>query len=256
MSRLCITEWTKKRRETIGSHTLHLLTVPDDRVTVARRKSAKVLPKHYSSEQRLSQAFDHLGKSGVATLLRNLLPQRKRIQSGDLGEILATEYINERTRYRVPINRLRWKDTRDMSMRGDDVIGISKASQKTCLRFLRAEAKSRRSLNVTAINEAREALDNNNGLPSPHSLIFIANRLSELGNDMLADAITCTLLTKNIAHEHVEHLMFTFTGNAPRKYLKSGLNDYTGSVRQIAVGLRVRSHPEFIKSVFESVLAE
>ena len=195
-----------------------------------------------------------LGKSGVAELLRNTLPQQQRIRSGDLGEIFATEYINERTNYRVPINRLRWKDNRDMPMLGDDVIGISRGSVGKPLRFLKGEAKSRISLNETTVNEARNSLDENDGLPSSYSLIFIAKRLSDLGNNTLADEIMCAALKSNIRPKHVKHLIFAFTGNAPRQYLKNGLNNYTGSVRQIAVGLRIRSHQDFITGVFEKAL--
>ena len=47
------------------------------------------------------------------------------MRSGDLGEIYATEWIDSsERRLRAPIKRLRWKDHRNMAMRGDDVIGI------------------------------------------------------------------------------------------------------------------------------------
>ena len=49
----------------------------------------------------------------------------RQIRSGDLGEIYATEWIDAHSGgYRAPIKRLRWKDHRNMAMRGDDVIGI------------------------------------------------------------------------------------------------------------------------------------
>ena len=255
MARLFITNWTIERLEYIGSHRLCLLTVPATMITVARRNSASVLPKHYLSGMSLSQAFDMLDKTEFATLLRRTLPQQQRIRSGDLGEIFTAEYINEQTNYRVPINRLRWKDNRNMPMLGDDVIGIRCASDGKSLRFLKAESKSRQSLNETTVNDARESLDQNDGLPSAHSLIFIANCLNSAGNNMLAAAILRAVGTLSIRHNQVNHLVFAFTGNAPRKYLKNGLDNYTGSVRQITVGLRIPSHQDFVSSVFEKALA-
>src|SRR5258708_1054311 len=56
--------------------------------------------------------------------IRNKMPRPINMRSGDCGEILATEYIEQMTEYKVPIKRLRWKDDRDVAMRGDDVIAL------------------------------------------------------------------------------------------------------------------------------------
>lgn len=42
--------------------------------------------------------------------LRALLPQSKRARSGDLGEILASELVEEDMGFRVPVWRMRFKD--------------------------------------------------------------------------------------------------------------------------------------------------
>src|SRR5262245_17325220 len=46
--------------------------------------------------------------------IRNKLPETKKVRSGDFGEILASEYINQLTEFKVPIKRLRWKDDRNV----------------------------------------------------------------------------------------------------------------------------------------------
>ena len=252
---LSITEWAQEKTENIGSHTLRLLTVDDDQIAVGHQKSAAVLPDHYVSEQRLSRAFETLGKSGVADLLREKLPQTKRIRSGDFGEILATEYINERTDYDAPIKRLRWNTKRDMPMLGDDVIGLSGGRDGVSLSFLKTEAKSRESLNNSTVTDARKALDRDNGLPSGHALTYVAERLLELGNEELADAITNAQFKAGIRQSQVKHLMFAFTGNAPGNYLEASLKGYMGQIPQIAVGLQIKTHQAFIDSVFNEALA-
>lgn len=251
---LALANWTQEQKTNVNGHSLRLLTVSDDDVATGRQNSAAVLPQHYVSEQRLSQVFNMLGKPAVAALLQEKLPNKTRIRSGDLGEILATEYIYERTDYVAPIKRLRWKDQRDMSMRGDDVIGIHNAGNGTPLRFLKTEAKSRQSLNNRTVREARESLDRDNGLPSAHALSFVAERLLELSQDALSNAITRAQLA-GIRPNQVQHLMFAFTGNAPDRYLQNSLLTYTGLVPQIAVGLRVATHQDFIDSVFDQALA-
>ena len=251
---LFLTDWTQQQEKNVNPYVLRLLTVNDDKVAAGTHKSAAVLPQHYVSEQRLSQAFRTLGKTAIADLLREKLPRTKRIRSGDLGEILATEYIGEQTGYVAPIKRLRWKDQREMPMRGEDVIGIRDAGDGTPLRFLKTEAKSRATLDRRTITEARQGLDRDNGLPSGHTLSFVAERLLELGEDALSDAITEAQLDAGIGQNQVEHLLFTFTGNAPHRYLEASLTTYTGTIPQIAVGLHVATHQEFIDNVFDEVL--
>ena len=251
---LALKDWTQEQDMNVNKHSLRLLTVSDDDIATGCQNSAAVLPQHYVSEQRLSQAFKTLGKPAVAALLNAKLPSQTRIRSGDLGEILATEYIGERTSYVAPIKRLRWKDHREMPMRGDDVIGIKDAGDGTALRFLKTEAKSSKSLNNHIVKEARKSLDRDSGLPSGHALSFIAERLFELGDVTFSDAITKDQLSGDIRRNQVQHLMFTFTGNAPDQYLQGSLMAYTGPISQIAVGLRVATHQNFINSVFNKAL--
>jgi hypothetical protein len=85
--------------------------------------------------------------------LREKLPQTPKIRSGDLGEILATQYIDERTAYKAPIKRLRWKDHREMPLRGDDVIGIALPDGNAPIRFLKSEVKSRKSLSTKVVQK-------------------------------------------------------------------------------------------------------
>src|SRR4051794_32918852 len=60
----------------------------------------------------------------AAVLLKNSLPTNKKTRSGDLGELLAAEYLNARTSYSVPIFKLNWKSDRETALHGNDVIAI------------------------------------------------------------------------------------------------------------------------------------
>ena len=61
-------------------------------------------------------------------ILRALLPQTPRARSGDLGEILASELVKDETNLRLPVRRMRFKDGREVVMRGDDFIGVGRKS--------------------------------------------------------------------------------------------------------------------------------
>ena len=246
--------WSEEDDQEIGGHSLCLVTIPDPLRDAARVLTAAVVPEHYASPERLARVFENLGKPGVASLLRTILPTDKSKRSGDLGEIFATEYVDERTEFIAPVKRLRWKDHREMPMRGDDVIGVDLAQDGNGIRFLKVESKSEENLNTRTVTKAREALDKDDGLPSSHALNFMSARLIELGQVELADAIDYAQLRDGISAGQVSHMIFAFSGNDPVNFLRADLNGYSGGVSQFSVGLRITEHQEFIASVFDEVL--
>jgi hypothetical protein len=65
---------------------------------------------HFAAEERIATILRRLGKPEAAKFVEGILPTSKSIRSGDLGEILATEWIAAQSGYEVAIKRLRWKD--------------------------------------------------------------------------------------------------------------------------------------------------
>jgi hypothetical protein len=248
-------EWCEAADGVVNGHDLKVLSGSDDRLVDAQDKIAALIPAHYASEEHLAHVLERLGKGAAAEFVRQKLPESKAIRSGDLGEIFATEYIAENTSYEVPIKRLRWKDHRNMAMRGDDVIGIEQNPDNGRLKFLKSEAKSRAALAAGVVGDARAALEKDGGLPSPHALAFVSERLMETGNQELVDAIDDAQLKHGIAVADVEHLLFTFSGNNPTALLQASLQAYGGPIHQHGVGLRIAGHTQFVQDVFEKVIA-
>jgi hypothetical protein len=218
--------------------------------------AAAIVPTHYASEEHVARALARLGKPAAAALIQGKLPTTKAIRSGDLGEIFATEWINAHSGgYSAPIKRLRWKDHRNMAMRGDDVIAVMVNPQTHRLSFVKTEAKSRARLTPQVIAQARAGLNKDGGLPSAHALTFISERLLELNNLPLADAIDQAQLKDGIPAQAVVHLLFTFSGNAPDTLLGDALQNYQGPIHQWAVGLRVEGHAAFIGAIYDRVIA-
>lgn len=248
-------DWCDGVDTPLGNHHLHVKTGRAANRLTGIQLSAAVVPGHYAAEERVARALRRLGKPGAADLVTGLLPQTKQIRSGDLGEIYATEWIDAHSGYSAPIKRLRWKDHRNMAMRGDDVIGmvLDQATQR--LRFLKTEAKSRASLRAQTLTEARAGLDKDNGRPSSHALSFISARLLELANEPLADAIDDALVRHGIPLASVQHLLFTFSGNSPQALLTQSLQAYPGQINQWGVGLHVDGHAAFVGAVYDRVIA-
>ena len=183
----------------LGNHFLRVMTGNIANLPASIQAAASAVPGHYAAEEQVARAFFRLGKPAAAQLIQNKLPTTKAIRSGDLGEIFATEWIDAHSgAYRAPIKRLRWKDHRNMAMRGEDVIGLFLDPATQRLHFLKTEAKSRANLTGQVLAAARAGLDKDGGLPSAHALSFISARLLELGDNALADAIDDALLKHGI----------------------------------------------------------
>ena len=178
-------DWCLSVDEPIGNHFRRVMTGQTAQLPTGIQATAAIVPTHYAlwrSRWRAATALARLGKPAAAALIEGTLPTTKAIRSGDLGEIYATEWIDAHSGgYRAPIKRLRWKDHRNMAMRGDDVIAILQDAQTQRLHFLKAEAKSRAALTAQVLIEARASLDKDGGRPSAHALSFISACLLEFG---------------------------------------------------------------------------
>jgi hypothetical protein len=249
-------DWCDESEQTVGNHQLCLLTAMAAQLNAGRDAVALAVPTNYASEERIADLLDRLGKPASASFIRQKLPVGPQIRSGDLGEILATEYVAEQAVYAVPIRRLRWKDHRNMAMRGDDLIGVHIPEEGPPLEFLKCETKSRATLPAATLGEARIALDKDGGLPAPHALSFVADRLRETGNVGLANMIDNAQLRDGILPGQVCHLLFVFCGNNPRNLMNINLQGYGGAVSQTYVGLTVAAHQQFIRDVYAKVIAD
>lgn len=215
---------------------------------------SEILPTHYVSEKTLQSRLEKLGSSKSLKLLIQQLPEKKISRSGELGEILATEYVNDELEYEIPIKKLRHKDSREQSLRGDDLIGF--IDKENSLKFLKGEVKSRERITLSVIKELEEQLEKDQGRPDRHSLLFIAERLRELNNTSLADKIEGILAKESIKQEDIKHLGFTFSGNCPKQIHLKNLEEYNGKFKRILVGLHIEDHQNFIKTVYQEAVTE
>jgi hypothetical protein len=250
-----IKTWCDPVEELIKNNRLRILTADAARISLGVDALAAIVPVQYASAKRSAALLRRLGKDKAAKYLEQKLPTSSKIRSGDLGEILASAYVTEFTPFSVSVNRLQWKDHRDMAMRGEDIIAVQLDPTVT-IKFLKGEAKSNVSLSTTTVTKARKALRHNNGRPTAHALSFLADRLHESGEHDLADRIDDAQLLHSIELNQLAHLMFTFSENDPSKVLRADLTGYSGKIEQHSVGIRVKNHQAFIKSVFEKVVAD
>jgi hypothetical protein len=240
--------------QSVGRNSFRILELKSDEFGNLVTSLIGELPDYYVDPESVASTLERLGKSASAQKLRAKLPEVKKIRSGDLGEVITTAYIEESTDFTVPIRKLRWGDHPNMAMRGDDVIGIYVNQEQQTLRFIKAEAKANKSMSSDVLEKARVELDSDGGLPAPHALEFVAERLREAGEIELSNLIEKVQLVDGIRTDQVEHLLFTFTSSDPRTLQKTAFEAYSGNIKQSSVCFRVNTHQELIESVYQGVL--
>ena len=244
-------KWCDRVGDEIGDHLLVLLNTDESRKAIGVEEIARAIPHQYVSSRRYADILERLGKKAAAQYLRGKIPETRKGRSGELGEILALSFVAQETVWCETVKKLRWKDHRDMPMRGDDVLAIGIHDDEILL--LKGEAKSRCRLSGATLKKAVKALKKNNGLPSPHALAFYADRLAEDGKQDLAELIDNMQYRDGIRIECVSHMIFSFSGNNPEQLLRERLEKYKGEFEQVYVGVCVEGHHEFVENIFERV---
>lgn len=134
----------------IKRHRVHILRQKRGSRANAIDRVSDIVPSHYDDPDRMARRFEKLGHKKTAKIFRDRLPRSKRARSADLGELLATEYVNAMLEFEIPIHRLRWKDGREMPLRGDDLIGLQ-IKQGSALHLLKGEVKSGARITASTI---------------------------------------------------------------------------------------------------------
>lgn len=224
-----------------------------------RAAIATVLPNvvrsHYDEASRIADDIKQLGFTKAAAILAERMPRSKRARSGEFGEILATEAAEEDLGYSVPIRRLRYKDGREMALRGDDFIGI-RTEPDGSLSFAKGESKSRASLSKSTIDEARTVLSRDGGRPTPTSILFVADRLMDLGgaSEELGRSIRNEVANHAVPATRIEHVLFTVSGNAPPQALDDDLAAASADRPHTVIHLHLNDHQDFIATSYEEAL--
>ena len=117
-------EWCNETEEAVSTHKLCRLSADPAKHAQVVDTLAEAGPDYYADPVRIAQLLKKLGKEAAANYVEQKLPTKVTIRSGDLGEILCTAYVHEATPFNLGIKRLRWKDHRNMSMRGEDVLAF------------------------------------------------------------------------------------------------------------------------------------
>ena len=245
--------WLTTNSSSVGKHPLHLMTEQVGVRTAVLDEVRSIVRTHFMSPKIASQRVAVLGAPATAKILRELIPKTKAARSGDFGEVLATEVAEQTLGFIVPVRRLRWKDGRNMALRGDDIVGVRTDAKGKLVAILKGESKSYATLTNAVVDKAAEALDRDRGRPGRHAVLFVATRLRETLRD--EDAALAAQLEGAVVASFsgctVEQFLFALTGSDPNVLLTNHLTATSKKKKpRHAVGVQIADHAGFIKLLF------
>lgn len=214
---------------------------------------ANTIRSHYDRLDRIADDVSRLGYECASEILKTAMPQTAKGRSGDLGEILATELVEEEIGLRIPVRRLRYKDGRNMAMRGDDFIGAGYNGTGEKLWLLKGEAKSNKVLGKATVANARKVLNRDSGRCTPDSLLFVANRLLEsddTDDKELGRSLRNEVGLKSLRADRIDHMLFTVSGNGPHSSLKEDLEAIGTNRDHYVVNVHIEDHQDFIAAMY------
>lgn len=206
-----------------------------------------LLADHFVGDAVIVKAGGYLK---AAQIIANSLPSNKRTRSGDLGELLATEYLNSETPFVVPIKKLRWKSDRETAMHGNDVIGVDTKAKPICV--LKGECKSRANFSQSVVDEAAAGLDRHDGRPNPSTLAFITKRLYEQKRDAEAKVFQDLQCDGSISAKSMRHMIFALAGNNPSPLLATGKKSKHAGIKRESTAIVVTDHGAFVAAVYKT----
>lgn len=212
------------------------------------------LPGHYRSPVQIQADLGRLGAAKTSAALQLKLPTRPNARSGDLGEMLAVEFIEEQHQFQVPLRKLRYRDDRNLALRGDDVLGF-RVNQKGVLEALKTEAKSTKKLTATTIKAAVTGLESDGGRPKYHAAFFVSDRLRESDDPVkvkLGEQIHDELVGRKLPVSRTFQLLFAVRGGGKDDCVEAAVNTLPlkAPYRTVCV-VTLPDHQGFIAEVFK-----
>lgn len=167
---------------------------------------------------------------------RSPYPQSSTTQKGNFAEVFLAEYLRSTTDAQIPVYRLRYNPNVEQSMKGDDVLLFDMDSDP--VRIIVGEAKFRSTPNRQAVIDAIDGLVRSNSAGLPVSLMFVAERLFEEGNNDIAKKVQdCAILfaTNDLRIDYVGLLMSNCNANT---YVDSNTTNELHNLLMISLGIQ------------------
>jgi hypothetical protein len=134
-------------------------------------------------------------------------------------------------------------------MHGNDVLGINYTANPR--RILKGECKSRAQFGNSAVTDASDGLDKDNGRPNPSTVAFITKRLFEDKRDDEAKIWSELQTKETIPAKNVTQMVFALGGNDPTPALAKCPRAKARGIERQHAAIRLEFYPDFMKAVYD-----
>jgi hypothetical protein len=205
------------------------------------------------NRRRLAERLATLGYEGVAQFILSELPRDDRTRKGNFGEIVASEHLMQRHGYTMPVLKIRFRDSYNLPMRGEDIVAFEMDAEHRIKRVIIGEAKTIQSFRRATLTDAHERL-RVAYRPRPMTLSMLAEILYDRGNDSLAreiDSVSDRLMKRGFPRSN---WIFMITGRQTEDAFRS-LEEQDDLVPDLnCMSLALNELTEFVNDLFDNPL--
>lgn len=162
----------------------HILEEKDGIRPTIQPHLIEALQDHHIHRRRIADALNTLGHTEAASFFAAEMPRSNNTRKGNFGEVVASEHLMQRYGYHMPVFKLRYRDSTELPMRGEDIIAFALDAANHIERVIVGEAKAIVAFATRTVVEANERLCTAFS-PRPMTLSLIAELLYAEGNDAL-----------------------------------------------------------------------
>ncbi len=169
---------------------------------------------HHLNQQRIAVWLKILGHKKTSSEIATNLPKGDKTRKGNFGEVIASEHLIQRYGYYMPIFKLRYRDSHNMPMRGEDIVAFVLTPQGEISKICIGESKTRKKFTSDTVLKAHDRLKNSYH-PCPETLSMLANISYERGMEKLGSEID--RVSKLLAEKKfpTENWIFLITDDKP-----------------------------------------
>ena len=206
---------------------------------------------HHFHRQRVADRLEALGHEEAARFFASELPRDNKTRKGNFGEVVASENLIQRQGYLMPVFKIRFRDSHDLPMRGEDIVAFEIDAENRIKRIIIGEAKATLKYSKSTVTKALERL-NKAYHPRPMTLSMLAEILYETGNEILGrdvDRVSYELMSRNFPRDN-----WIFLINQKQPYDVFGcIEDNEDVIPNLhCASLKLKDMTEFVNDLFDN----
>jgi len=233
---------------TIVQSLLH--DIPESR-TQSRPFLTEAILDHHFHRQRIADLVRSLGHNQAADFFSGQLPTSNATRKGNFGEVVASEHLVQRHGLSMPVFKLRFRDSHNMAMRGEDIIAFE-LDGDSIARVIVGEAKCVVRYAKSTVRDAHRRLADS-VRPRPMTLSMLAEILYAEQRDVLAaevDRVSLTYCRTEIPKQHWIVLINQDQPTDPFALLEEEETELVGDLH--CVGVSLDGLTDLVNYVFEN----